>query len=182
MVDFHAACVVDQLSAILYAVPNGEKRDDVVAARLIGNRMTESRRRRMKAERGFTLPEPTLAEWAKPCGQGVLPGVSDLVLLTAGPRSDYCEVKVPRDALREAGRSSKDQKRFREAIEALGFTYHILRSIEDYAALLRNREVALRTGPLGGVVKTPSPVAAPFKVQRQNVPPPPFPTASKEPA
>ncbi len=75
-----------------FAVPNGEKRDVRVGARL-------------KEE-------------------GVLPGVSDLVLVLPG-RVVFVEIKTP------AGRLSPAQKAFREAVQGLGHPYVVWRSLDD---------------------------------------------------
>lgn len=75
-----------------FAVPNGEKRDVRVGARL-------------KEE-------------------GVLPGVSDLVLILPG-RVVFAEIKTV------AGRLSPAQKAFREAVQGLGHPYVVWRSLDD---------------------------------------------------
>ena len=162
IIDYHASCVVDPLTAMLFAVPNGEKRDGAVAARLIGNRLTTAKRAKMKRDLGWAPPEPSLAEWVLPHGQGVLPGTVDLILLTGGAGIDLLEVKIPKSAVHQAGRLSKDQERFREVSCRLGHQHHIIRSLEDYIGVLRARDVALRASPLGLSVRVPTPIADPF--------------------
>lgn len=75
-----------------FAVPNGEKRDVRVGARL-------------KEE-------------------GVLPGVSDLVLILPG-RVVFVEIKTA------AGRLSPVQCAFREVVQGLGHSYMVWRSLDD---------------------------------------------------
>lgn len=75
-----------------FAIPNGEKRDVRVGARL-------------KEE-------------------GVLPGVSDLVLILPG-RVVFVEIKT------STGRLSPAQKAFREAVQGLGHSYVVWRSLDD---------------------------------------------------
>lgn len=75
-----------------FAVPNGEKRDVRVGARL-------------KEE-------------------GVLPGVSDLVLILP-ERVVFVEIKTV------AGRLSPAQCAFREVVQGLGHSYMVWRSLDD---------------------------------------------------
>lgn len=75
-----------------FAVPNGEKRDVRVGARL-------------KEE-------------------GVLPGVADLELVLPG-RVIFVEIKT------STGRLSPAQKAFREAVQGLGHSYVVWRSLDD---------------------------------------------------
>ena len=65
--------------------------------------------------------------------EGVTSGVSDLLLLV--PKRDYhglcVEVKTP------VGRQSDNQKNWQRIIEAQGYRYEIVRSLDDFAELLR---------------------------------------------
>lgn len=156
IVQFHAHAV-DQRHAVLFGVPNGEKRDPVTAARLTG--MTGVVREQ--------LPESVCL---MPAGLGVLPGVSDLVLLLAGGRVVLIEVKIPKEVealplfpgskprvVRDAGVLSKVQKRFRTGAEQLGHVYRVIRTVEAYADLLEEFGVMLRCRPWGPGVKAPRP-------------------------
>lgn len=60
---------------------------------------------------------------------GVLPGVSDLVLLHKG-RAIFIEVKT------ELGRQSTSQWEFQRAIEAQGFPYWLVRSAAETLDLI----------------------------------------------
>lgn len=84
-----------------FAVPNGEKRDVRVGARL-------------KEE-------------------GVLPGVSDLVLILPG-RVVFVEIKTA------AGRLSPVQKAFREVVQGLGHPYVVWRSLDDCKLFLKQQK------------------------------------------
>ena len=137
LVDYYRESVIHGRS-LLYAVPNGEKRDGVTAAMLTG--VSSEYRARMSDEDSLL-----------PFGQGVVPGVADLVLLLEGGRSIYIEVKAPeiRDAqgrvVRAGGRLRKGQRLFRKRVEELGFTYRVVTCIEEFDALLREVGLGMRT-------------------------------------
>ena len=65
--------------------------------------------------------------------EGVTSGVSDLLLLV--PKRDYhglcVEVKTP------VGRQSDNQKNWQRIIEAQGYRYEIVRSLDEFAELVR---------------------------------------------
>lgn len=117
--------------AFLYAVPNGEPRNDIVRQIL--------------------------------AGQGVRPGVFDLVLLLPGGRSVYVEVKRPEEMLyipgrgyrnRRAGELSEAQKRFAKILDGLGFEKRVVRSIAEFENVLVEFGV-IRRGP-GGALLNPN--------------------------
>jgi hypothetical protein len=156
IVDFHAVAVIDAASAILFAVPNGEKRDRVTAARLVG----------ISAEDREQLPE---ADRLRPYGLGVLPGAVDLILLTAGPCTDLIELKRPAEIgaplllgqkRRRAGRQSPQQLRFGAAVRHLQHHHHVFSSQEEYADLLEARGIRLRFRPWGPGIAAPRAPAA----------------------
>lgn len=155
IVAFHAAAV-SQVHAVLYAVPNGEKRDPITAARLSG----------INAAARDQLPDDMAL---MPAGLGLLSGVADLHLLLSAARLVLIEVKVPeivaapatlplfgkttkrprKEVLHRAGVQSKTQRRFQAGVTALGHAYHIIRSVEAYADLLEACGVPLRCRPWG---------------------------------
>ena len=60
---------------------------------------------------------------------GMMPGVSDLIII----QSDqvlFIEVKTP------TGTQSKSQKRFQYLVEALGYKYYLVRSLEDFKTII----------------------------------------------
>lgn len=118
MIDFYRRCVKPG-SCVVFAVPNGGRRDGLEAARLIA--------------------------------EGVVPGVSDLVILLPQGRSHYAEVKTAEDKLRKikAGTQSAPQAAFQAAAEALGHTYSIVRSLEDWYDLLVSLGVPCLVRPIG---------------------------------
>ena len=65
--------------------------------------------------------------------EGVTSGVSDLLLLV--PKREYhglcIEVKTP------VGRQSENQKNWQRIIEAQGYRYEIVRSLDEFAELVR---------------------------------------------
>ena len=65
--------------------------------------------------------------------EGVTSGVSDLLLLV--PKRDYhglcVEVKTP------VGRQSENQKNWQRIIEAQGYRYEIVHSLDEFAELVR---------------------------------------------
>jgi hypothetical protein len=136
--------------AVLFAIPNGEKRDLVTAGKLVG--ISRKARARMDD-----------ADAILPYGLGVLPGASDLVLVLPAARTIYVEVKIPelRDAMgrivRQGGTLSKNQRLFRGGVEALEHTYRVADSIEVFDTILRESGLRLRTHPLTKVAFTTPP-------------------------
>jgi hypothetical protein len=128
--------VVNPLEAILLAIPNGEKRDKVTAGILSGRRAAASRRKDVPG--AIQLPPLTDEEWARPTGQGVLPGAADMALLISLGRTVWVETKIPKTALHKAGTLSDDQKRFRRIVLALGHDYRVCLSTEEYRRSSRN--------------------------------------------
>lgn len=88
--------------AVVFAVPNGGKRDKVTAAK-------------MKRE-------------------GVLPGAPDLIVVWRGIVF-FVEVK------KHDGRLSEAQKTFRDAVEAQGLHYIVVRNTDELNVALRDRGV-----------------------------------------
>lgn len=71
------------------------------------------------------------------CGTPIvigLPGEADLTLFAQGGRAVFIEVKTP------TGRQSKKQKIFQERVEALGFRYVVLRSVQQARELIKELE------------------------------------------
>lgn len=62
--------------------------------------------------------------------EGVMPGVSDLVVIAEG-RVLFVEMKAPK------GRQSRYQKVFQDAIERLGFKYEICRSVSEFLGTIK---------------------------------------------
>lgn len=62
---------------------------------------------------------------------GLLPGVSDLIILQQG-KTLFIELKI------EKGVQSESQKDFEERVKLLGFEYHLIRSLESFKALFTN--------------------------------------------
>lgn len=149
LVSFFRAAVTPG-DALLFAIPNGEKRDETTAAMLSG--ISQAERERL-AEVDWQLA-------LMPYGQGVLPGAFDLVLVTA-PATDWLEVKVPAvPALgQRAGVLSAPQKRLHRAMERFGRPVSIIRCETDLADLLERRGVALRCRPWGPGISDPRPPA-----------------------
>lgn len=71
---------------------------------------------------------------------GLLPGVSDLVILLRGGRSIYAEVKT------KDGRQSPPQRDFQTNLAALGHRYVVLRSVDDLTELLVQEGLVARHG------------------------------------
>ena len=63
-----------------------------------------------------------------PIAVGV-PGMADLTLFAEGGKTIFVEVKTP------TGKLSDQQKRFKKAVERLGFEYIVMRSKEEATAL-----------------------------------------------
>jgi hypothetical protein len=122
-------------NSILFAVPNGEDRNPITAAQLVGI---------SRAARLALAEEDRLMPW----GLGVLPGAMDLILLT-GPRTmTPIEIKVPADPVRglKAGRQSKQQVLFMAACQDMGFDYRLIYTEEGFYDLLIEKGVKLTCG------------------------------------
>ena len=65
--------------------------------------------------------------------EGVFSGVADLLLLV--PRRDYHGLCVEVKTL--VGRQSDNQKAWQKVVEAQGYCYTIVRSLDEFAELLR---------------------------------------------
>lgn len=61
---------------------------------------------------------------------GLLPGVSDLIILQPG-KTLFIELKI------EKGIQSDVQKDFQSRIELLGYEYHLIRSLTDFQSLFQ---------------------------------------------
>jgi hypothetical protein len=66
---------------------------------------------------------PALASRMK--ALGMRSGVADLVALLPGGKAVFLEVKT------DSGKQSDMQKLFQQRVESLGFSYYVVRSIED---------------------------------------------------
>lgn len=60
---------------------------------------------------------------------GMMPGVSDLIVVLPG-KILFVEFKS------KIGRQSVEQKAFMQKVEALGFNYHLVRSLDDFMELI----------------------------------------------
>lgn len=110
--------VVPDHEAMLYAVPNGEKRDAITAAILKG--------------------------------QGVEPGVADLVLVIAGAHW-YIEAKSPLLKPPLERYLSDNQVKFRDRVVSWGHKYRIFNSLDGFVEILHEAGVAkrVRISPIG---------------------------------
>lgn len=70
------------------------------------------------------------AERIKLKAMGVLSGVSDLIFIYKGKHL-YLEVKTPE------GTQSREQKEFEGRIQINGFSYYVVRSVEDVKQILQ---------------------------------------------
>lgn len=62
---------------------------------------------------------------------GMMSGVSDLIILQPG-QVLFIEVKTP------TGRQSKEQERFESMVSRLGFSYFVVRSLEEFQEAIRS--------------------------------------------
>ncbi len=72
---------------------------------------------------------------------GLLPGASDLIVLH-GSILLWVEVKT------EIGRLSKEQLSFQSRIEALGYKYYVVRSLDEFKLLLNHKSSTLTSDTL----------------------------------
>lgn len=120
LVDFFDRSGPTADQAYLFSIPNGGRRDEQTGAIL-------------KAE-------------------GARAGMSDLVLLIRGGRAVFLEtkldeVKIGDTVLQKKTRQSTGQRQSQATVEALGFTYRVVRSLDDFLAVLDEFEVPLRARP-----------------------------------
>jgi hypothetical protein len=75
----------------------------------------------------FSVPNDSrdAKEQIRKIATGLMAGVSDLIVLQPN-RTVFVEVKI------ETGRQSDKQKDFQQRVEALGFEYLIVRSLEEF--------------------------------------------------
>lgn len=97
---------------IWFAVPNGEKRDRVTAARLVG--------------------------------QGVKPGVPDIILVSRG-QAYGLEVKT------SSGRLSDAQVAFHGAAKSAGMPCLVVRSVDEVERVLRAARIPLKARSTNGI-------------------------------
>ena len=91
-----------ELQGLLFAVPNGGRRDAVTGAKL-------------KAE-------------------GVIAGVSDLILLV--PSCNHGALMI--EMKTGKGRQSEEQKRWQTIVERMGYRYVVCRSLDDFIKEIKN--------------------------------------------
>lgn len=71
-----------------------------------------------------------ITRYGAPIKDGI-PGESDLTLFAENGKTVFIETKTP------VGKQSKKQKNFQKKIEAMGFDYLIMRSVEDAKEFVR---------------------------------------------
>lgn len=148
---------------MLIAIPNGEARDPVTAAKLVG----------ISAEQRAYLPEH---ERLSPFGLGVVPGVYDLLLILPGGRVWWIELKRPKDALRgqAAGRMGHQQLLFATRMSELSHRHAVVESVDEFATVLEQAGIKLRVRWWGPEVVRPG--------QPPRLPPDPAPAPAAPPA
>ena len=77
----------------------------------------------------FSVPNEATRNNSKYIKSGVMPGVSDLIVLLSNEVL-FVEVKTA------TGKQSDKQKAFQFKVELLGFEYYVVRSLEDFKSYL----------------------------------------------
>jgi hypothetical protein len=141
---FRVAVAPGPRAPLLFAVPNGEVRDRITAARLTG----------ISGEQRLLLPDHQALQ---PFGLGVLPGVVDLILLLPGGRSVLIEVKRPADKARDRrrGRLSRMQSLFQARAIELEHRIVVVECVDEFAELLIASGITLRVRWWGPQVVRP---------------------------
>lgn len=75
--------------------------------------------------------------------EGAMEGASDLMLVGPG-FVEFLEVKVEKSVTTERSYQSKAQKDFEAKVTKFGHVYTVIRSIDDYRAVLERRKVPHR--------------------------------------
>lgn len=129
---------------LLIAIPNGEARDAVTAAKLSGI---------SAKQRAQLTDEEALA----PYGLGVVPGAYDLLLILPAAKVVFLEVKRPEDKARgqTAGELSRMQILFGGRLGELGHNHRVIQSVDEFAELLQAHGVKLRVRWWGPEVGRP---------------------------
>lgn len=141
---WRAAVPPTPLGPMLFAVPNGEYRDAVTAGKLTG----------ISTERRAYLDDNDALQ---PFGLGVVPGVTDLVILTFPKRATWVEVKIAADKAkgRRVGTMNRQQRLFRERVVALGFDHVVVHSVDEFMTVLSGLGIPLRVRWWGPEAGTP---------------------------
>lgn len=81
----------------------------------------------------FSVPNDSkdLKEQLRKKATGLMAGVSDLIVIHNG-NVLFVEVKDHK------GRQSEKQKQFQELVEAQGFKYYLVRSLEEFKNIIKN--------------------------------------------
>lgn len=64
---------------------------------------------------------------------GLVAGVSDLIIIQPN-RVLFVELKI------DKGKQSDNQKEFEQIVTNLGFEYHLVRSLEQFQEIIKNKE------------------------------------------
>lgn len=86
-------------------------------------------RKNFKNELIFSVPNERTSGWSLMIAQGMLPGVSDLIVVRDNEVL-FVEVKDYK------GKQSDKQKRFEEKVNLLGYRYLLVRSLEEFKVYL----------------------------------------------
>lgn len=80
----------------------------------------------------FSVPNDSInaIETKRKVNTGLLKGVSDLIVITPNGKILFIEIKT------EKGIQSESQKDFEQRIKALGYEYHVIRSLHQFKEIL----------------------------------------------
>jgi len=74
----------------------------------------------------FSIPNESTFRNKKFKNTGVMPGVSDLIVILPNGKLIFCELKT------EIGRQSDSQKEFQKRVNDLGFEYWLIKDLETF--------------------------------------------------
>jgi hypothetical protein len=106
---------------------------------------------RMKRIFAFSVPNELLGAVRSKAGvarmarfkrMGLTPGVADIIVLLPGGKTVFFEVKAPGE------KQSKNQVVFQDRVRALGYNYHVVRSVDEVCIIMHDVCINMQKGEI----------------------------------